>query len=1804
MTAGGQAVENGDGRDNDAGLTNDPTTTTTTNDEGGETTNAASTPKMTRKTAESSSQEQSKSTSMKKTTTTTKESMETKKTCTLTMLKRQNAIKVIKGEIHNVLTVMRTDVRYASPIRFVDEVLEDHPLLGSLRDLHQQLSVWNLSEELSVALYLNPFCAAISGRDISASVTGSALSALHKLVLYGFMEGSQEGMTLIAKSLLHCTFEESTHGGGGDKRRPSLMSSSSSSTPSSSSSVAAVGLSTRTGLGIHNNDNDDDEQVVLKLVSLAALLVSKCVVHRGTKQEEEGLLLLDTTLVVGLLDTCLHVSHRARHASGLLRSAATDALAQIVLVVFSCNLPQARATILAQLASLVNPTAHHHYHHSSSSSYNHYYNNNHNKRMLSSADACATALTLINIALETMESAHPAEVHILHNELCKHLLQWSTTQDLVVLSLTLRVIFNLFQSMRNHMKVPLEIFITSVHLRILDKHGPTSTSTNTTTNNNNHSNNHNNNTPHNRFLGSIVSDQREVALESLLEFCQEPSLLQDIYLNYDCDMNCTNLFETICHALCVTTIPDGGSNSGGVNALHKLALEGLLAIVDSIARKCGGEGGSLSGHKQFTNHPNGPKQQQPPPKQQPPLQDEPPSNGSVSDLSEDGVATATAGGGGGEEAMGTETGSSDGLMQGSYDDLGARWQAEETHKVLQERKRQKHVVHQVAMEFNRHNPDWIRVGQDMELFPTHLTPATVAQFLYNSNGGLLDKTQMGLYLSKGPTDLYPFQGQVRTAFCALFDFTDLSFADALRTFLSKFRLPGEAQCIDRLMEAFSTELYQQQRERQEGSRRGPLVLEPEDGDDEQEQQDSKEPLFRSADSVFRMAFSTIMLNTDLHNPGVKDERRMTLEQFIRNNRGLNDDQDFPRPFLQDLYHKIQTQELEVDTGFLQVLQRHDSHQEEISSNHWEKILKRRIAEPFFTPAEAAHSRLYKAGVHDRDMFVIVAKKLTEAISSVFVKSTDDVLVLKTLRGFQQMAKICVYFDLDETFNDILQIQLGHGRDYIMSCIALEYAGYDSGHIMAAGPAGIDGHDSLTTDDFVDSPPPVIVGGSDGSGNAPSSMPVPQDFLTRSLSFSQNRMTRESAQGSAAHRGLLALDCGFTLIRTQPSRMREAWPTLIECLCALRDARALPERVIFLDDFADSRGNLLPLSPFAKQSQRRLDEYYRSLSNAGSAKRKSWFASLMSTMGDSSSGKMGPTTDASTAATSDGTTLGTTSDGPGGEKELSYFSRALLQVTKRAKLEQVVLMRPKNLPLAKQTVRALLDAIDAYPYFDDPIFEQHAVYSLELALLALISNRDRVTELYPLFLAKFDAVLHGGNSEEVDTSEKNLPTPFLMERVVVSILRSCIHLYDAKAIRPQLRTSLHLLMDLPQKFKRYVSDRIACGMAIFLSQKFSLLESNNEWSFVGDILDSLAHFGPGRGFVFDGIANTVESQLTPTSQAGDTRPTLSLDGSSVLAKLLLKFVFGTYQKDMTLSIPAMLCLENLYRHTILLRLEEGEGEGEVDVNNNASSSSFSVEGNALVSYVPDKDLWQKIAVSFYSVCRSPDPAASRQGTDCFQRFIASTKMDSLPDDTWLTMLHLIVMKQPPVTSQVARINCCAILGKVLLMTIAHLSESRDNWEDLTDIVNQMAVLTGENLREGRRGAVSPLFESTLQSITFLSNHMVSEEFTGEKEYGTWVSDTLLSELEKVGAGGGSVKNVAATTKQSTESRKPGVDMVPNAAIDDDDNKDKNTAGVVAETTKDPPAAVENGETAAEVVVDQVEQPQQQTQIEANTETDKQ
>ena len=119
---------------------------------------------------------------------------------------------------------------------------------------------------------------------------------------------------------------------------------------------------------------------------------------------------------------------------------------------------------------------------------------------------------------------------------------------------------------------------------------------------------------------------------------------------------------------------------------------------------------------------------------------------------------------------------------------------------------------------------------------------------------------------------------VMHAFVDQMDFTRLKFIDALRQFLQSFRLPGEAQKIDRLMLKFAGRY---------------LHCNPNS--------------FANADTAYILAYSVIMLNTDAHSPQVKN--RMTKQDFIKNNRGINDGSDLPEDYLIEIYNEIYSHEI-------------------------------------------------------------------------------------------------------------------------------------------------------------------------------------------------------------------------------------------------------------------------------------------------------------------------------------------------------------------------------------------------------------------------------------------------------------------------------------------------------------------------------------------------------------------------------------------------------------------------------------------------------------------------------------------------------------------------------------------------------------------------------------------------------------------------------------------------------------------------------------------------------------------------------
>lgn len=63
------------------------------------------------------------------------------------------------------------------------------------------------------------------------------------------------------------------------------------------------------------------------------------------------------------------------------------------------------------------------------------------------------------------------------------------------------------------------------------------------------------------------------------------------------------------------------------------------------------------------------------------------------------------------------------------------------------------------------------------------------------------------------------------------------------------------------------------------------------------------------DTVFVLSYSIIMLNTDQHNSQVRNKMRM--EDFVKNNRGINNGSDLPPFFLQNIYLSIRHQEIKL-----------------------------------------------------------------------------------------------------------------------------------------------------------------------------------------------------------------------------------------------------------------------------------------------------------------------------------------------------------------------------------------------------------------------------------------------------------------------------------------------------------------------------------------------------------------------------------------------------------------------------------------------------------------------------------------------------------------------------------------------------------------------------------------------------------------------------------------------------------------------------------------------------------------------------
>ncbi|KAH1153036.1 hypothetical protein GLYMA_18G035700v4 [Glycine max] len=135
------------------------------------------------------------------------------------------------------------------------------------------------------------------------------------------------------------------------------------------------------------------------------------------------------------------------------------------------------------------------------------------------------------------------------------------------------------------------------------------------------------------------------------------------------------------------------------------------------------------------------------------------------------------------------------------------------------------------------------------------------------------------------------------------------------------------------------------------------------------------------------------------------KKKMTEEDFIRNNRRINDGNDLPREFLSEIYHSICKNEIrttpEPGFGF-----------PEMTPSRWISLMhKSKKTAPFIV----SDSRAYL----DYDMFVLLSGPTIAAISVVFYDAENEEVYQTCMDGSLAVAKISAYYHLENVLDDLV-----------------------------------------------------------------------------------------------------------------------------------------------------------------------------------------------------------------------------------------------------------------------------------------------------------------------------------------------------------------------------------------------------------------------------------------------------------------------------------------------------------------------------------------------------------------------------------------------------------------------------------------------------------------------------------------------------------------------------------------------------------------------------------------------------------------
>jgi hypothetical protein len=604
--------------------------------------------------------------------------------------------------------------------------------------------------------------------------------------------------------------------------------------------------------------------------------------------------------------------------------------------------------------------------------------------------------------------------------------------------------------------------------------------------------------------------------------------------------------------------------------------------------------------------------------------------------------------------------------------------------------------------------------------------AEVARFCRTCPG--LDKEVLGQYLGKVSGE---FNKKVLAAFAQTFDWTDTPLDLAVRNFLEAFRLPGEAQQIDLIMETFAARWFEGNTDK-----------------------------IKTQDTAFILAFSIIMLNTDLHNPNIRADRKMTVEQYIKMNRGIDaGGADVPPEILTNIYHSIKNNEIvmkpEAGAGLM------DKEIGVMDDKTWSTLMRSSSSGGRITSAMGT-IELSTGG----DMFELVWEKLTQSMCAALESALGG-----ATGGASASSSEAAGGGAGEGAESGSSLD-GGGASAVSAAVAgTQMDGGNAGRVVFKVMQGF--RRICDVADAYDKPAVV------------------NSCLSRICTALQGRITAVSElvgrSGAAlAFRGsgklvLQLIDAVFALALAHVHVLESAWPALLSCVLRLNcgKLKLLPSGLVELDDFVDSQGRPLPST--VALLQRDMDAQADGAAGGEAELQQSFFSMIW------------------------GATPDLEQDEKRREGDAEALAHAKMLVA-NCHIEDL-LAKSRELPLG--TVAHLVDALlrasggvgclaaeaggpapspraspapPAAEALNDELLGR--VYCLEWLTNVCVSNQSRFEQVWPLMAAHFERGIAAasrmsgsgavdGEEAQPEQEEPDSSTPsLLVERHVVSVLRIC------------------------------------------------------------------------------------------------------------------------------------------------------------------------------------------------------------------------------------------------------------------------------------------------------------------------------------------------------------------------------------------------------------------------------------------------